>query len=60
MIVGPHKGIFFVATALMCSASLYGAELSVPEQQSVDEGIRRRTQPTDVAAWLSGRCAGEP
>jgi hypothetical protein len=30
MIVGPHKGIFFVATALMCSASLYGAELSAP------------------------------
>jgi hypothetical protein len=30
MIVGPHKGIFFVATALMCSASLYGAEVSAP------------------------------
>jgi len=30
MIVGPHKGVFFVATALMCSASLYGAELSAP------------------------------
>ena len=26
MIVGPHKGVFFIATALMCSASLYGAE----------------------------------
>ena len=30
MIVGPHKGLFFVATALMCSASLYGAEVSAP------------------------------
>ena len=30
MIVGPHKGLFFVATALMCSASLYGAEFSAP------------------------------
>ena len=28
MIVNPDKGIFFVATALMCSASLYAAELS--------------------------------
>ena len=28
MIVSPDKGVFFVATALMCSASLYGAELS--------------------------------
>src|SRR5688500_4379906 len=28
MIVSPNKGAFFVATALMCSASLYGAELS--------------------------------
>lgn len=30
MIVGPHKGLFFAATALMCSASLYAADLSVP------------------------------
>ena len=30
MIVGPHKGLFFAATALMCSASLYGAEVSAP------------------------------
>jgi hypothetical protein len=30
MIVGPNKGLFFMATALMCSASLYGAELSGP------------------------------
>ena len=30
MIVGPNKGLFFVATALMCSASLYGAEVSAP------------------------------
>ena len=30
MIVSPNKGVFFVATALMCSASLYGAELSSP------------------------------
>ena len=29
MIVGPHRGFFFVLTAVMCSASLYGAELSV-------------------------------
>jgi hypothetical protein len=28
MIVNPNKGVFFVATALMCSASLYGAEMS--------------------------------
>jgi hypothetical protein len=28
MIVSPNKGVFFIATALMCSASLYGAELS--------------------------------
>ena len=31
MIVNPNKGLFFVATALMCSASLYGAELSTAE-----------------------------
>jgi hypothetical protein len=30
MIVSPNKGVFFVATALMCSVSLYGAELSSP------------------------------
>ena len=30
MIVRPDKSLFFVATALMCSASLYGAELSSP------------------------------
>ena len=30
MIVGPHKGLFFVATVLMCTASLYGAEVSTP------------------------------
>ena len=30
MIVGPHKGLFFVATALICSASLYGAQVSTP------------------------------
>ena len=30
MIVSPNKGVFFLATALMCSASLYGAELSSP------------------------------
>lgn len=28
MIVNPDRGVFFVVTALMCSASLYGAELS--------------------------------
>ena len=31
MIVNPDRGIFFVATALMCSVSLYGAELSTIE-----------------------------
>ena len=30
MIVSPNKGIFFVATALMCSVSLYAAELTSP------------------------------
>ena len=30
MIVGPNKGLFFLATVLMCSASLYGAEMAVP------------------------------
>lgn len=30
MIVSSNKGLFFMATALMCSASLYGAELAVP------------------------------
>jgi hypothetical protein len=30
MIVSPDKSLFFVATALMCSASLYGAELASP------------------------------
>ena len=30
MIVGPNKGVFFVATALMCSAALYAAEISSP------------------------------
>src|SRR4029450_12386467 len=30
MIVSPNKGVFFLVTALMCSASLYGAELSSP------------------------------
>ena len=28
MIVTPNKGLFFLGTALMCSASLYGAELT--------------------------------
>ena len=28
MIVSPDKGVFFLATALMCSATLYAAELS--------------------------------
>jgi len=28
MIVSPNKGLFFLGTALMCSASLYGAELT--------------------------------
>jgi hypothetical protein len=32
MIVSPDKGIFFVATAVMCSAALYAAELSSPNQ----------------------------
>lgn len=32
MIIGPNKGVFFVATALMCSAALYAAELSSPNQ----------------------------
>jgi hypothetical protein len=32
MIVSPDKGIFFVATAMMCSAALYAAELSSPSQ----------------------------
>ena len=32
MIVGPHKGLFFAATALICSASLYAAELTVPSR----------------------------
>lgn len=31
MIVNPDKGVFFVATAVMCSVSLYGAELSTAE-----------------------------
>ena len=31
MIVNPDKGLFFVATALMCSVSLYAAELSTAE-----------------------------
>jgi hypothetical protein len=30
MIISPNKGIFFVATAVMCSAALYAAELSSP------------------------------
>ena len=32
MIVSPDKGLFFVATAVMCSAVLYAAELSSPSQ----------------------------
>src|SRR5262245_43413483 len=28
MIVSPNKGVFFVATAMMCSAALYAAEVS--------------------------------
>jgi hypothetical protein len=32
MIVGPHKGLFFLATALMCSASLYATELTAPNR----------------------------
>ncbi len=35
MIVGPHKGLFFAATVLMCSASLYGAELSAPSYNAL-------------------------
>ena len=32
MIVSPDKGLFFVATAVMCSAALYAAEVSAPSQ----------------------------
>jgi hypothetical protein len=32
MIVSPNKGLFFVATAAMCSAALYAAEISSPSQ----------------------------
>jgi len=32
MIVSPDKGIFFVVTAVMCSAALYAAEVSSPSQ----------------------------
>jgi hypothetical protein len=32
MIVSPDRGIFFVATAVMCSAALYAAEVSSPSQ----------------------------
>jgi len=31
MIVSPSKGLFFLGTALMCSASLYAAELASPQ-----------------------------
>ena len=31
MIVNPDKSVFFVATAVMCSVSLYAAELSTAE-----------------------------
>ena len=31
MIVSPSKGLFFLGTALMCSASLYAAELTSPQ-----------------------------
>jgi hypothetical protein len=31
MIVSPNKGLFFIGTALMCSASLYAAELTSPQ-----------------------------
>ena len=32
MIVSPNKGVFFVATMLMCSAALYAQEISSPAQ----------------------------
>ena len=32
MIVSPDKGLFFVVTAVMCSAALYAAEISSPSQ----------------------------
>ena len=65
MIVSPDKGVFFVATALMCSASLYGAELvsstsdplervfvGVPNQLSLPPGF-----PENPASLQAQGCA---
>ena len=55
MIVNPDKGIFFVATALMCSVSLYGAELSTAEPDPMTRIFvgqpNRLTLPPGFPAW---------
>ena len=54
MIVSPDKGIFFVATAVMCSAALYAAELSSPSQDPLRRvfiGVPNQlTLPPDFSA----------
>jgi len=63
MIVNPDKGLFFVVTALMCSASLYGAELSTTASDPmtrvfVGEPNRLTLPPgfpaTEIAAETTG------
>lgn len=54
MIVNPDKGLFFVATALMCSVSLYAAELSTAEPDPMTRVFvgepSRLTLPPDFPA----------
>ena len=54
MIVSPDKGIFFVATAVMCSAALYAAEISSPSQDPLRRvfiGVPNQlTLPPDFSA----------
>ena len=50
MIVGPNKGLFFAATALMCSASLY-AELTAQSDPVIFTGEPNRlSSPPDFPA----------
>lgn len=67
MIVTPDKGIFFVATALMCSASLYGAELSATSDPMTRVFVGQPNLltfppgfPSDVDTSGTAGCGAEP
>ena len=66
MIVNPDKGVFFVATAMMCSVSLYAAELSTAEPDPMTRVYvgepNRLTLPPGfpAAAAAEGGCLSAP